>query len=113
MLNPAKKEVFLYYIRKTVMILVFMQFDLDYFRNRYLDINFFQTTNSKLKTDSPLIEANVRLVGSSQSMADSTAAAAAAQQQEGGTPNLSQHTPSLVSNILRLRIVMFMRICVV
>lgn len=40
-------------------------------------------------------------------MADSTAAAAAAQQQEGGTPtNLSQHTPSLVSNILRLRIVM-------
>ena len=41
-------------------------------------------------------------------MADSTAAAAAAQQQEGGTPNLSQHTPSLVSNILRLRIVMFM-----
>ena len=89
----------------------FMQFDLDYFRNRYLDINFFQTTtqNTQLKTKRILSSLlTSRLVGSSQSMADSTAAAAAAQQQEGGTPNLSQHTPSLVSNILRLRIVMFL-----
>ena len=92
----------------------FMQFNLDYFRNRYLDINFFQTTTQNTQIHPKLIEAATPTsrLGSSQSMADSTAAAAAAQQQEGGTPNLSQHTPSLVSNILRLRIVMFMRICV-